>query len=168
MCFFPLLADSVVSRNGTPTTLDGSDLRTYPLWGSSSTPLDTFIDRLATHAINDLGEWCNRCNNTATRGCDVIARANGTPGLSEGYAPASSTTGRHHVSPVVAGVIGAMVALGIAGILLVLTELSCRRHRRRNGRHRMYMRHEASREQSVAAPSEYELTAPDQKAPSQL
>lgn len=101
----------------------------------------------------------------------MIALANGTTssqGSSGEYASATSTSGRHHVSPVVAGVIGALVALAFAAVLIAWSEWS----RRRNASKRqVYMGggigQEAYREDSVA-PSEYELTAPDQKVPSDL
>lgn len=100
----------------------------------------------------------------------MIALANSTvssQGASGEYASATSTTGRHHVSPVVAGVIGALVALAFAAVLFALSEWS----RRRNASKRqVYMGQrigQAYREDSVAS-SGYELTAPDQKVPSDL
>lgn len=126
------------SRNGSATNLEGTDLVTYPMFGSSSNTmaLSDFITKLQPYAIPDLGTWCNVCNNTQTRGCDVIAAANstssstGTDSSSGGYSSVTSTTGKQHVSPVVAGVIGAVVGLVFAALFMVGMEM----WRKRKGR----------------------------------
>lgn len=70
------------------------------------------------HAVSSLETWCSRCQNTETRGCDTINQLNKLGGGSNPqYAGITTTTGKHHVSPVVAGVIGAMVTLVVAGLL---------------------------------------------------
>jgi hypothetical protein len=92
----------------------------YPMFGSSetSTPLDTFVDTLQPNSLDTLAKWCDKCQTSDARGCDVLAALNGTGGGSVQYASITSTTGRQHVSPVVAGVIGALVALAVAGVAL--------------------------------------------------
>ncbi len=111
------------SRNGSATALDGSDLAVYPMFGRSgdNMPLSDFISKVSPYAINDLTTWCARCDNTETRGCD-LASLNGTSGATAGsstsqYASATSTSGRHHVSPVVAGVIGALLGIVLAAVV---------------------------------------------------
>lgn len=115
---FEVRSDATVTmrfRNGT----DG-DFITYPLFGSSSdsTPISELEAKLRPHSLDSLSSWCDKCSNSETRGCATLAQLNGTGGGDVEYASAASTTGRHHVSPVVAGVIGAMVTLAIAAVLL--------------------------------------------------
>ncbi len=122
---------ALLSRNGSATNLEGTDLVTYPMFGSSSNTmaLSDFITKLEPYTVPDLASWCTACNNTQTRGCDVIAAANASSsssvssGSNEGYSSATSTTGKHHVSPVVAGVIGAVLGLFLAALFMVGAEL---------------------------------------------
>lgn len=102
-------------RNGT----DGS-FATYPLFGGSSDSmaLSDFHSKLQPYSLDSLAKWCDKCSTPSARGCDVLAALNGTGGGEMYYAPVTSTTGRHHVSPVVAGVIGSMVSLALAAVLL--------------------------------------------------
>lgn len=81
-------------------------------------PLQTFIDKMEPHAVSSLETWCSRCHNTDTRGCDLINQLHELGGGNNAqYADITSTTGKQHVSPVVAGVIGAMVTLVVCGFL---------------------------------------------------
>ena len=86
------------------------------MFGNTETeiPLQTFIDALEPHGISDLPTWCQRCGNDDSRGCELLA--SGAASASD-YASITSTSGRQHVSPVVAGVIGALVGIVVAGIL---------------------------------------------------
>jgi hypothetical protein len=95
-------------RNGT-----SGDFEPYNMFGNTQASMSVtdFMNKLQPYAINDLAEWCDVCQTTDARGCSVLASYNGTGGA--GYADATSTLGRHHVSPVVAGVIGAMVTLAV-------------------------------------------------------
>lgn len=54
------------------------------------------------YGISSLGQWCNECGNTETRGCDLVADYNSTTSFNG----PSSTIGRQHTSPLVAGFIG--------------------------------------------------------------
>jgi hypothetical protein len=101
-------------RNGTT-----GDFINYPLFnsGNATYPIEFFMDNMDPFPLNTLSDWCNACGTTDARGCDTLAALNGTGGA--GYASITSTEGRHHVSPVVAGVIGAMVTLGVAAIALL-------------------------------------------------
>jgi hypothetical protein len=87
------------------------------MFGTSSPdlPYKTFVDNLSPYGINSLGEWCNKCGTTTARGCDVIDALNDTM---NDYASPVKTYGRQHVSPVVSGVIGALV--GIVAALVVM------------------------------------------------
>ena len=87
------------------------------MFGSSTPemPYNTFVENIGAYGVNSLGEWCNKCETTDARGCDVINALNDT--LNDFVSPAR-TTGRHRVSPLVAGVIGALV--GIVAALVVM------------------------------------------------
>lgn len=87
-----------------------------PLFGKGETeiPLQSFIDALEPHGISDLATWCQRCGNSNSRGCELLDAGVAS---SSDYASITSTSGKHHVSPVVAGVIGALVGIVIAGII---------------------------------------------------
>jgi hypothetical protein len=78
-------------------------------------PYTTFLEKLSPYGINSLGEWCNKCQTTSARGCDVIDALNDT--MNDFVSPAR-TVGRQRVSPLVAGVIGALV--GIVAALVVM------------------------------------------------
>ncbi|KAL7409995.1 histidine phosphatase superfamily [Mrakia frigida] len=96
-------------RNGSSTTTDGSDLVATPMWGEDDgTSLEDFRTKLSPYAITDLGVWCNKCENKVSRGCDLIEIAN----ASTRTADVTSTTGAQRTSPLVAGVIGAIIAFG--------------------------------------------------------
>merc|ERR1712093_399545 len=99
-------------RNGT----SDSDFAAYNMFGSSSPayPLDDLISTLSPHAVSSPGQWCNECQNTYSRGCDTIYALNETTE----YTGPASTLGRHHVSPLAAGFIGAVVTLILGGAIL--------------------------------------------------
>lgn len=100
-------------RNGT-----AGDFAAYPLLGSSGTSMSlaSFDRAMRPYAIEELSEWCDKCGETEARGCGVLAALNGTGGA--GFADPTSVNGHHAVSPVVAGVIGAVVALAVAAAAL--------------------------------------------------
>lgn len=96
-------------HNGTIT--GGSTPSQYPLYGKSS-PLiswSDFIDQTDKFAVNSEVEWCERCGNTEGR-CSFRASID-PPQVSEGNSsPTSESSG---MSLAVAGVIGALVTLGV-------------------------------------------------------
>ncbi|CEH16045.1 Lysosomal & prostatic acid phosphatases [Ceraceosorus bombacis] len=102
-------------RNGT-----SGPFEPYALLGSNSMtmPLSDFNKAMQPYNLDTLSKWCNQCSETEAKGCSTLAALNGTGGA--GYASVTSTEGRHAVSPVVAGVIGAFVALAVAAALLAL------------------------------------------------
>lgn len=108
---------SFVFRNGTqgnfePFSVLGSD---------QNLPINTFKTEMEKYQLPTLASWCDVCSTTEERGCSNLAALNGTGGA--GYASIDSTMGRHRVSPVVAGVIGAMVTLAVVVIALLLAFL---------------------------------------------
>lgn len=74
--------------------------------------LASFTKTMRPYAIEELSEWCDKCGETEERGCSLLAALNGTGGA--GFADVTRVNGHHAVSPVVAGVIGAGVALAVA------------------------------------------------------
>lgn len=103
-------------RNGST-----GDWMPLPLLGAETgalLPRSQLEAHLRPLAIESLAEWCDACGETTARGCGVLAALNGTGGAA--FANPTSTEGRQHVSPVVAGVIGALVALAVAAALLAL------------------------------------------------
>lgn len=100
-------------RNGT----DG-EFEEYPLLNGSTPKVSDFVLKMQPYALSDLANWCNKCGTSDARGCEPLAALNGTGGA--GYASIDSTQGRHHVSPVVAGVIGSMVTLAVTAFALAL------------------------------------------------
>ncbi|CED84979.1 Lysosomal & prostatic acid phosphatases [Phaffia rhodozyma] len=114
-------------RNGSSTRDDGSDLVQMSMFNQSEIPLDTFLDTLTPYALTEVA-WCNACGNNSTHSCDIyaeISKLNSTLSSlanSTSYASITSTDGKQHVSPVVAGVIGAMLAWVVAALAFVLWE----------------------------------------------
>lgn len=113
---------SILFKNGT----DDSDFRQMNMaGGQSSIFLDDFKKNLGVsrpfprhsisrnaelnlllvsqpYAISSLGQWCNECENTDSRGCGTIASLNETTS----YQGIDSTIGKQHVSPLASGFIG--------------------------------------------------------------
>ncbi|PWN51338.1 phosphoglycerate mutase-like protein [Violaceomyces palustris] len=102
-------------RNGTQ-----GDLSVLKVLNSTQDriPLSQFTKELQPYSIDTLAQWCDVCSTTDSRGCQTLAALNGTGHA--GYSSITSTTGRHRVSPVVAGVIGSMVTLAVASLLLAI------------------------------------------------
>jgi hypothetical protein len=99
-------------RNGSYGSLDP-----YSMFNSSSIPITTFLSHADSLKINALADWCNACGETSARGCASLYALNGT-GSGGKYSDVTSTTGKHQVSPVVAGIIGALVSLAVALVLV--------------------------------------------------
>ncbi|PWZ00452.1 phosphoglycerate mutase-like protein [Testicularia cyperi] len=101
-------------RNGSYGSYDA-----YPLLKSDSMSVADFSSHFNQYKIDTLAEWCNVCGETSARGCDTLNALNGT-GSGSKYSDVTSTVGKHQVSPVVAGVIGALVSLALALVLVAL------------------------------------------------
>jgi hypothetical protein len=119
---FELVTNSSVSATSTPTLdqiyvrflfSNGSaayngGLQEYPLFGQSATsvPWATFVSEMGKISIGDQETWCSACGNTT--GVCANTTTSSTPGVSSGSSGAG--TG---ISTTTAGVIGAMVTLGV-------------------------------------------------------
>ncbi|GAC96139.1 hypothetical protein PHSY_003719 [Pseudozyma hubeiensis SY62] len=101
----------VYFRNGSYGDLQAHDVR------ASSISVSTFLEDYDAIKLNSLADWCNACGETTARGCAALNALNGT-GSGGKYSDVTSTTGKHQVSPVVAGVIGALVSLAVALVLV--------------------------------------------------
>ncbi|KAH8082350.1 histidine phosphatase superfamily [Filobasidium floriforme] len=150
-------------RNGSAKTDDniGADnpFNPVPLFGRDETeiPLQTFIDTLKPHGISELSTWCTRCGNTNSRGCELLG-SDGSSSSSD-YASITSTSGRQHVSPVVAGVIGALVGIVVAGILFAALGLWGNKKGRGSGSGYVGGKR-PERETSYAGDTSYEMEEP--------
>ncbi|KAF6767142.1 Histidine phosphatase superfamily, clade-2 [Kalmanozyma brasiliensis GHG001] len=94
------------------------DLAQYKILDSDSLPVQTFFDHYNPIKLETVADWCNACGETEARGCAALNALNGT-GSGNKYADVTSTTGKHQVSPVTAGLIGAMVSLALAAVIAV-------------------------------------------------
>ncbi|CAI7606747.1 unnamed protein product [Penicillium crustosum] len=104
-------------HNGT--SVEGStDLQAYPLFRQSMLELSwaEFVDKSNEFAISSQQQWCQACGNT-TGTCS--STSNDADGDSSSSSSSSGSSGRG-MSLGVAGVIGAMVTLGVIIGLLVL------------------------------------------------
>ncbi|SPO22008.1 uncharacterized protein UTRI_02003_B [Ustilago trichophora] len=102
----------VFFRNGSYGSLDQ-----HSILGETSVPVNFFLDHYNPVKLETLADWCNACGETKARGCAALNALNGT-GSGGKYSDPTLTTGKHQVSPVVAGVIGALVSLAVAIIVV--------------------------------------------------
>ncbi len=119
---FPAAADIMVRflfHNGTAT--NSSELITYPLFGQSkyTLPWSSFVDGMEKFAIGSQQAWCQACGNT-TGICADIGSPSASSNTGSGSSTTSSSSSRGGVSPVVGGVIGAMVTLAVILIIEAL------------------------------------------------
>jgi acid phosphatase len=100
-------------HNGT--SIEGTtELQTYPLFGQSATeiPWTQFVDSTKKFAITSQSQWCQACGNSTG-----ICSSGSGPTTSA----SSSDSSSNGMSLAVAGVIGAMVTLGVlAGLTALL------------------------------------------------
>lgn len=87
-------------KNGTAD----ADFAPYNMFGSADAAYDltSFINTLEPYGISSLGQWCNECQNTDSRGCATINAVN----VSRADNGPASTTGTHDTSPLASGFIG--------------------------------------------------------------
>lgn len=105
-------------HNGT--SVEGStDLQAYPLFRQSMLELSwaEFVDKSNEFAISSQQQWCQVCGNT-TGICS--STSNDADGDSSSSSSSSGSSSGKGMSLGVAGVIGAMVTLGVITGLLVL------------------------------------------------
>lgn len=96
-------------HNGSSAT--GVDPTPFPLFGGSelAIPWTTFADKMSNFSLGTTEEWCKACGNT-TGTCAPYASSASSSG---GSSSSSSSGGSGGISKAVAGVIGAMVTLGV-------------------------------------------------------
>ena len=121
--FYPSTNDLQIRflfRNGSTDSDDSSltGLNEQAIFGNNGTTM-SFVD--FANAVEgvmqfDPADWCLNCQADAVF---CASLTNGSVGLTSGPVSAPS----HQVSPVVAGVIGALVALAVAGILFLVAML---------------------------------------------
>lgn len=101
-------------HNGTTNT--SSPLVQYPLFGRDSMSLSwrDFADGMDRFAVGDAEQWCMACGNTTGACAQYAGEVNAADGTTSS---GSANGGGDGISKAVAGVIGAMVTLGV--ILLV-------------------------------------------------
>ena len=102
-------------RNGTNSS---TGLTVYPLFGNSdeqnTLSLSDFLNQIANFSKADVDDWCNTCGSISiTPFCSASnsSSSNGTAG------PIHTSTHKQ-MKPVIAGVIGAFIALAFVGVLL--------------------------------------------------
>jgi len=105
-------------RNGT-SVQDSTHLKAYPLFGQPmlELPWAEFVDKSNEFAISSQQQWCQACGNT-TGICSSTSNDAGGDGSSS--SSSSGPSSGKGMSLEVAGVIGAMVTLGVLMGLLVL------------------------------------------------
>lgn len=110
-------------HNGTEDYQDKAP-QAYTMFrnGHSATamPWRQFSDSMNRIGISSAGEWCTACSPQSAAFCSA-ADANTLDGTSSQSSP--STGSRSKISPVVAGVIGALVTLAVAALLFGLAVL---------------------------------------------
>lgn len=96
-------------NNGSSAT--STNLTTYPLFGGSDLEIswNDFVTKTQSFAVTGQDQWCQLCGNTT----GVCASSSSTSSASASSTAGSGSTGGSGMSNAVAGVIGAMVTLGV-------------------------------------------------------
>ncbi|KAH8173641.1 histidine phosphatase superfamily (branch 2) domain-containing protein [Sarocladium implicatum] len=100
-----------IFRNGT-----SGDFKAFPLFGLGEETLSysKFVDEMDKIAIQDVGTWCDKCGSTD----DFCAAYKNDDASSKDAKDGESGSGKGSgMSNAVAGVIGAMVTLGVVAIV---------------------------------------------------
>lgn len=112
---YPSTSDMYVRFYFLNGTDNNAALVAYPLFGRS--PSQTmvsyaeFVNGLSKFSLAGVKDWCTTCDSYNVF-CPTFTGASGSA--------ASSTSGRRKLAPAIAGVIGALVTLAVAGILFAL------------------------------------------------
>jgi len=109
-------------HNGTTSNI--SEPQPYPLFGQDQLvlPWNDFVTGMNKFAIGDQKSWCQACGNS-TGVCAPAVLGEGNSGGSGSATSSSTSCGSGGISKGVAGVIGAMVTLGVilgAELLIML------------------------------------------------
>jgi hypothetical protein len=111
-------------RNGTD---DSAPYQAYSIFGRGPSETDMMWSEFETLMSNvvmsqfDVGDWCTQCRS-AMLFCAAYEDTSPSSGSGPSYRTPSSSK-KHELSPAVAGVVGAIVALVIAGSLFGLAML---------------------------------------------
>ncbi|RMD43725.1 hypothetical protein DV735_g1462, partial [Chaetothyriales sp. CBS 134920] len=100
--------------NGTASP--SNPLVEFPLFGQSVSPLpwSDFVSATNEFSLNDHWAWCKACgNSTGVCSAEILGTSTETDNSSSTASASSSETKKGGISTVVAGVIGAMVTLGV-------------------------------------------------------
>lgn len=115
-------------QNGTE---EDSHFTAFPLFGRSPSqllvPYSEFVNGLSKFSLSGVREWCATCGSYSVF-CDAYTN--------DSDSPLNGSKRNSSLSPAVAGVVGALVALAVAGILfgLLMVFAGFRVHRRDNKR----------------------------------
>ncbi|MCJ1224827.1 hypothetical protein MMC12_001473 [Toensbergia leucococca] len=108
-------------RNGTNSS---SDLTAYPLFGRSASEavmsLEDFAQGMKSILLGSIGDWCNVCLSSAVF---CPSYTNSTSSSGSVNETESSPAISYGIRPAVAGVIGAIVALAVVGLVLAAAML---------------------------------------------
>lgn len=110
-------------RNGTDTS---EPFQSYPLFnnGPDSTDMrwSDFQASMMGIIVGDIGEWCQQCGASYSGSdrifCSYWNASDSIEGIIDSF-----NSGHHGISPAVSGVIGAIVALVIAGLIFAILML---------------------------------------------
>ncbi|CEI39602.1 hypothetical protein FVEN_g1889 [Fusarium venenatum] len=93
------------------------ELETFPLFGTgeNSLPWSKFVTEIEKRAITDVGDWCSQCGSDEDFCAAYEDSTNGKNGENENESDGDDDRGG--MSNAVAGVIGAMVTLGVVAIV---------------------------------------------------
>ncbi|MCJ1314054.1 hypothetical protein MMC25_007734 [Agyrium rufum] len=109
-------------RNGTNDT---TALNAYPIFGHGDSDIsmsyENFLGDMESIMIADVGDWCHQCGSQSQfcLGYDASGGAS-SGGVSSSSGSASSGS---KISPAIAGVLGAIIMIAIAGFILGLAML---------------------------------------------
>ncbi|KAH8683053.1 histidine phosphatase superfamily [Tricladium varicosporioides] len=116
MSSFPTNLDDLsvraVFRNGSD---GGAPLVAFPLFGGSSTSMSwkDFSAEMLKFSITSTGQWCNTCNSTAAFCSSSVTNAGAATTVTATASVSAAASNGKEMSNAVAGVIGAMVMLGV-------------------------------------------------------
>lgn len=116
-------------RNGTNET-DG--LVAYPLFNHGPSSIDMmwsdFVTNMGEFAMNEVSDWCSTCLSDNLFCSEILENINGTPEAGD--------SGKKPLSPVIGGVIGATLTIGlfiICALVLLLLGFRLDYHEKRKG-----------------------------------
>ncbi|KAM0717181.1 hypothetical protein Q7P37_007033 [Cladosporium fusiforme] len=111
-------------RNGTDQPEDGPALQSYPLFNHGPSETDMrwgdFVADASAIAMGSLGDWCQACG-ASTVFCPAF---NESLFSAAAASEERSSSSRNHLSPSVAGILGAVIALIVAGLIFALAMLA--------------------------------------------